>query len=63
MQRNVVLGGGVCENPKELSLDDCPMETVEYIWMNIWCMLDWFDFIREILKKLMAPFYGQSSTV
>ena len=50
MWRNVVLGGGVCENPKKLSLDDCPMETVEYIWMNIWCMLDWFGFICEILK-------------
>ena len=20
---------------------DGPMETVEYIWVNIWCMLDW----------------------
>ena len=20
---------------------DGPMETLEYIWVNIWCMLDW----------------------
>ena len=24
-----------------LSMCDCPMETVKYIWVNIWCMLDW----------------------
>ena len=35
-----VVRGGVCENPIGLSMYDGPMETVEYIWVNI-CMLDW----------------------
>ena len=38
---NAVWGGGACENPVGLSKNDGPMENVEYIWMNIWCMLDW----------------------
>ena len=35
----------MCENPLRFSLNDGPMETVEYKWVNIWCMLDliiWF---------------------
>ena len=32
---------GACENPAELFMYDDPMKTVEYIWVNIWCMLDW----------------------
>ena len=30
-----------CENPVGLSKNDGPMEAVEYIWMNTWCMLNW----------------------
>ena len=30
-----------CENPVGFSMCDCPIETVKYIWVNIWCMLDW----------------------
>ena len=37
----VVRGGGLCENRVTFSLNDGPMETVEYMWVNIWCMLDW----------------------
>ena len=32
---------GVCENPVRFSLNDGPMETVEYMWVNIWCIPDW----------------------
>ena len=35
--------GGDCENPVGLSMYDAPMETVEYIWVNIMCMLDWIS--------------------
>ena len=28
-------GEGVCENPVRFSLNDCPMETVEYMRVNI----------------------------
>ena len=31
---------GVCENPVRLSLNYGPMETVKYMWVNVWCMLD-----------------------
>ena len=31
---------GLCENPVRFSLNDGPMETVKYMWVNIWCMLD-----------------------
>ena len=36
----VFVGVGVCENPVRFSLNDGPVETVEYMWVNIWCMLD-----------------------
>ena len=29
-----------CENPVGLSMYDAPIETVEYILENMWCMLD-----------------------
>ena len=29
--------GGTCKNPM---MHDGPMETVEYMWVNIWCTLD-----------------------
>ena len=32
---------GACENPVGLSMHDDPMDTTEYICVNIWCMLDW----------------------
>ena len=35
------LGEGACENPVGLSRYDGPVETVEYMLVNIWCMLDW----------------------
>ena len=36
-----VLRVGFCENLVGLSMSDGPIETVKYIWINIWCMLDW----------------------
>ena len=38
---NAVRGQGRCKNPVRLSMYDGPVETVEYMWMNIPCMLDW----------------------
>ena len=40
MWGNAVWRGRACENPMELSMYEGPMETVEYIWVNIWYMLD-----------------------
>ena len=36
-------GGGMCENPVGLSIFDVPVETAEYIWVSIRCMLDWIS--------------------
>ena len=30
-----------CYNCVGFSMSDCPIETVKYIWVNIWCMLGW----------------------
>ena len=32
---------GARENCVRLSMYDSTMETVEYIWVHIWCMLHW----------------------
>ena len=32
--------GGVRENPVGLSIFGVPIETDEYTWVSIWCMLD-----------------------
>ena len=31
--------GGTCETPMRLSMYDGAIETVDYMWVNIWCML------------------------
>ena len=41
MWGNAVLGRGACENPVGIFMYDGPLETVEYMWVTIWCMLDW----------------------
>ena len=36
---NAIREGGACKNPVRLAMLDDPMETVEFMWVNIWCML------------------------
>ena len=48
----------VCARVCEFSLNDGPMETVEYMWVNIWCMLDWI--IGFCLKTAEIHFLGIS---
>ena len=31
----------VCEIPVRLPMNDGAMETVECMWVDIWCMMDW----------------------
>ena len=39
---------GTCKNPVGLSMYDGHMEAVEYMWVNIWCMLVWiFGFCHK----------------
>ena len=40
MSGKAVSGGRACEHPVRLSMYDRHMETVEYMWMNIWYTLD-----------------------
>ena len=35
-----IRGTGVCEFPVRILMNDGAMETVEYIGVDIWCMLD-----------------------
>ena len=32
-------GEGPCENPVRLSMYNGPVEAVDYMWVNIWCIL------------------------
>ena len=41
MQGIAVRGEGACENLVGFSMYDDPMETVEHMWVGMWCMLDW----------------------
>ena len=41
MRGNVVRDEGICKNLVRISMYDYPMETAEYVCVNICCMLDW----------------------
>ena len=40
-RENAMLGEGTCENLVGFSMYNGPMETVEHIRVNIWCIPDW----------------------
>ena len=42
-KQNAVWGGGTFKNPVRFSMHDGPMENVEYMLVNIWCMLNWIN--------------------
>ena len=49
------------ENPMGLSMYAGPIETVEYIWMNIWCMLNWIlSGVRQIASSKSQSMRGAS---
>ena len=39
MGNAVLERGRACENPVRFVMYDGPIETVEYIWVNTWCMI------------------------
>ena len=45
---NAVRGGRACENAMRLSIYDGPIEILKYMWVNIWCMLDWVIGLAEM---------------
>ena len=57
---NAVRGGGTCKNPARLSMKDGPMETVEYMCVNIWWMFIAPAKILEYEGSIsLSSFYGQ----
>ena len=42
MWGKIVIGRGICEIHVRLPINNNAMETaVEYMWVDIWCILDW----------------------
>ena len=52
-------GEGHAKKSVRLSMNDGPMETVGYMLVNIWCMLDWI--IRLAHKTSKINFLGISA--
>ena len=52
------MGGGVCEITVRLPMNNGAMETVEYMWVDIWCRLDWI--IGLCYKTAEIHFSGMS---
>ena len=60
MWENAVRVGGTCKNSMRFSMYDGPMETVEYMWVNIRCMLIVPAKILELEGSISpSSFYGQ----
>ena len=49
-----VRGSGVCEIPVRLPMNDGAMKTVECMWVDIWCMLDWIIGLCQRLQKCVS---------
>ena len=61
MWENTISGGrgGACENSMGLSMYDGPIiETVKYILVNVWCMLDWI--VTQIASAKSCSVRGAS---
>ena len=56
----MVVGRAACGNPMGFLMYDYPIETVEYIWMNIWCMLDWI--LSQSCRNTL-PFHEKNETL
>ena len=48
MWGKTVRGMEVCEIPVRLPMNDAVMQTVECMWVDIWCMLDFLGFPKEL---------------
>ena len=57
---NVIRGEGTFKNPVRLSMWDGPIEIVEYMWVNIRCILIVLVKIPECEGSVLpSSFYGQ----
>ena len=56
------LEGKVCEIPVRPPMNDGAMETVECIWVYIWCMLDWVIRLCHKTAEIYFPGMGCSTS-
>ena len=56
------LGGEVYEIPVRSPINDGAMETVECIWVEIWCILDWIIGLCHKTAEMHFPGMGCSTS-
>ena len=54
--------GEVCEIPVRPPMNDGAMETVECLWVDIWCMLDWVIGLCHKTAEMHFPGMGCSTS-
>ena len=57
-----LLEGEACEIPVRAPMNDSAMETVECIWVDIWCMLDWVIGLCHKTTEMHFPGMGCSTS-
>ena len=62
MQGKTVRGMEVCEIPVRLPMNDTVMETVECMWVDIWCMLDQIVGLCHKTAEMHIPGMGCSTS-
>ena len=60
MWRKTTSGMGVCEIPVSLPMSHAAMETVECMWVDIWCMLDQIVGLCHKTAEMHFPVMGCS---
>ena len=55
-------GSGVYETPLILPMKDGAMKTVECMWVDIWCMLDWIIGLCHKTAEMHFPGMGCSTS-
>ena len=62
MWGKTVRGMEVCEIPVRLPMNDTVMETVECMWVDIWCMLDQIVGLCHKMADMHIPGMGCSTS-
>ena len=53
---------GVCKIPMRLPMNNGAMETMECMWVDIWCMLDWIQDYVNKTAEMHFPGMGRSTS-
>ena len=63
MWGRTIIGRGICEIHVRLPINNDAMETaVEYMWVDIWCMLDWIIGLCQKTAEMYFPGMGRSTS-